>query len=92
MEAIFYDRRNKYEVKASELLLCNVIEAKVKAVAEEYPSGTPINTITSKYGDDMIYIFNEPAFDFIYKSKNCPEYLSFDKMCNYADLIFLRLE
>lgn len=92
MNAIFYDRKNKCEVSANDLLTIKLVESYAGVDDEGFSVGTPIHTVTKKYGHDCLFVGERIVSEFGYKSKNCPSYCNWDFHCNYSDLVFLRFE
>lgn len=90
--SVFYDRKNKCEVKHTDLIQIKLISYYAGLDNEGFAVGTPTKTLTDKYGDDLMFVAEEQISEFGYKSNNCPDYMNWDNHCNYADLVFLRFE
>lgn len=92
MIVLFYDRKNKCQVKSTELMPINLIKTFAGVDSEGYPRGTPVKTITKKYGEDCLFVSEEVMSTYGYKSVGCPDHCNWDNHCNVQDLVFLGLE
>jgi hypothetical protein len=93
MRVLFYDRKNQQEVWNDQLMdAVSFVEYYVAVDDEGMPRGTPIKTLTDKYGPECTVIGERRVADFIYKSEWCPKHQNWDKWCNLSDLVVLRLQ
>lgn len=86
MEAIFYDRKNHREVKASELMSTNFVEVILVVDSEEFTTGE------WQQDKHKAYLSEKQIATLGYKSKDCESYKNWDLYLNQSDLIFLRVE
>jgi hypothetical protein len=91
MIAVFYDRKNKCEVRSDQLMSINLMSlmssyAGINCEGEK--DGTPV----SKLMDKELYKVTEVIGDVGYKSPKCADFHNWDFWCKLGDLVFLRLE
>lgn len=83
MDVIFYDRRNKREVKASQLFPINFIQKIVVADTDERKWVSDL---------DELSVIEKKLGEIGYKSDNCESYQNWDMWLMESELVFLRLE
>jgi len=87
MEVIFYDRKNKQEVKASQLMSINLIEVSLTIDSEEYNDGKWLGA--EKH---PAYLRENKIGTIGYKSKDCDKHRNWDMWLLESDLVFLRVD
>ena len=87
MEVVFYDRKNKREVKASQLMDINYVEVTLVIDSEEFKDGP-------WQGPDKhpAYLKEKQIGSIGYRSEVCHTRSNWDLSLHDTDLIFLRLE
>lgn len=89
---VFYDRKNNCEVRSIDIRSIDLVKYRAGIDNEGYSQGTPIKTLTDKYGEETHFIVEEVVSEFGYKSSTCLDSHNWDNHCNYSDLVFLRFE
>ena len=92
MIVLFYDRKNKRQVRSDQLMSINLCESYAAVSDEGFGPGTPVKTLTDKYGDECLVIATRILATIGYKSENCPKYCNWDLWTTINDLIFLNFE
>lgn len=87
MDVVFYDRKNERKVRASELMLINLVEMRLVIDSEEYTDGEWL-------GPDKhpAYLKEHKLGTLGYKSEKCPKYCNWDMWLLQSDLVYLRIE
>lgn len=83
MDAVFYDRKHKCEVRLSQLMGTNVVTDVITV------DGDDPKWMSRK--DDW-GVKRCQLGDIGYKSAECPDYCNWDRYLMETDLVFLRLE
>lgn len=91
MDVLFYDRKNDCNVKASQLMEINLVECYGAIDDEGFGAGTPVKTLTEKYGEECHVIGQRVVSKLGYKSEKCPAFCNWDNHLNPSDLVFLKL-
>lgn len=92
MRAVFYDRKNRQEVGSDQLMSIKLMESYAAVDDEGFSQGTPVKTLTEKYGEDCLSIATRQIATLGYKSEKCPSYCNWDLWLNESDLVFLRMD
>ena len=99
MDVLFYDRKNKRNVKLSQLVRTRLIADLIQGDPQEEDmlKGDLSDLMEREIIDGREFpgilswhpqVLGEVA----YKTEDCPDYMNFDKYCLISDLVFLDLE
>lgn len=102
MDVVFYDRKNRREVRLSQLVRINLQSEYLSGDSQDHPRSfddlKPDDVIDPKTGEAVghcpgrLWFSPVIAGDVGYKSEKCPSYQNWDLYCLESDLVFLRLE
>lgn len=87
MVAVFYDKKNKTEVRSDQLMPIKFVETTLVVDAEEIESGRWAGN-----KKQPAYLTTKTLATIGYKSKDCPKACNWNKYLNESDLVFLRLD
>lgn len=96
MDILFYDRKNKCNVLASQLVRTKIVRDYLAGDSQETPKSFEDfmpkgkgNMQTDPYG--RMYWVQEITSELGYKSEKCPSYQNYDKHLMQSDLVFLEV-
>lgn len=90
MVVVFYDRKNKREVRSDQLFKAPVHHDVLSVDVDQADEvARPLKSF--QYGSEIL-VTSEILWNLGYKSADCPSYLNYDMNLNESDLVFLRLE
>lgn len=95
MDVVFYDRKHKCEVKASQLVRTRCIAEFLQGDSQDPPKS--FDDLEPEILDGHPYpgrlAFHEVVLgELAYKTPACPSYQNWDRHLMESDLVFLRLE
>lgn len=85
MDVLFYDRKNKRQVKLSELVWSNCQDTRLSIDSEEYNSGE------WQQNKHKAYLRQVQTSELGYKTDSCPDYMNYDIDLMQSDLVFLEI-
>jgi hypothetical protein len=85
--AVFYDRKNKQEIRSDKLMHTKLVTHSLRIDCEERTRGE-----WQGRKKERAYLHEEIISDLCYKTPACPKHMNWDRDLTINDLVFLRLE
>jgi hypothetical protein len=92
LDAVFYDRSNKREVRSSQLCEVRVGVPLVAANPHDPPDKFEFHNPVDEYDHPLMWSHNLILGEVGYRSDKCSEFMNFDTYTMLSDLVFLRFE
>jgi hypothetical protein len=92
LDAVFYDRRHKREVRSSQLCVTRLVVPLVAADPHDPPTKFEFDKPESEYDIPLMWSHDLVIGDLGYRSPDCPNFKNWDMDTSINDLVFLRFE